>query len=173
MTCDSSPCLNGGTCQNTDSGTYNCTCPFPYMGVQCEETIPNPTEIPCAPGYYGTDCSIYCVPDNSCTGHYTCDPDGIRMCYPMWKGPDCNDYDIAPDNPINFECDGNTATRCKHGGTCFNKTCCCMPGYTGEDCESEIDECDSNPCQNGGTCNDYHTYYTCMCLDGKIILYIA
>lgn len=31
-------------------------------------------------------------------------------------------------------------------------TCTCMPGYTGVKCELEMQECDSNPCRNGGLC---------------------
>ena len=30
----------------------------------------------------------------------------------------------------------------------------------------EIDECDSIPCQNGGTCNDYINFYNCSCQPG-------
>ena len=30
--------------------------------------------------------------------------------------------------------------------------CDCAPGWTGDRCGTEIDECSSNPCQNNGTC---------------------
>ena len=30
--------------------------------------------------------------------------------------------------------------------------CTCDPAYTGDHCEEEIDECESNPCGNDGTC---------------------
>jgi EGF domain-containing protein len=32
---DDSPCLNGGTCTNTD-GSYTCQCVTPYIGANCE-----------------------------------------------------------------------------------------------------------------------------------------
>ena len=32
--------------------------------------------------------------------------------------------------------------------------CNCTDGYTGDTCGTEINECASNPCQNGGTCVD-------------------
>jgi len=30
----------------------------------------------------------------------------------------------------------------------------------------DINECSSDPCQNGGTCNDDVNGYTCVCADG-------
>lgn len=33
-------------------------------------------------------------------------------------------------------------------------------------CYVDIDECASNPCQNGGTCNDAVNSYTCLCVPG-------
>lgn len=46
---------------------------------------------------------------------------------------------------------------CVNGATCMNTgqgsyTCTCLPGFTGVNCELEMQECDSNPCRNGGVC---------------------
>jgi len=30
--------------------------------------------------------------------------------------------------------------------------CSCMTGYNGKNCEVDINYCDPNPCENGGTC---------------------
>ncbi|GIY93903.1 hypothetical protein CEXT_608941 [Caerostris extrusa] len=30
-----------------------------------------------------------------------------------------------------------------------------LPGYTGSNCQFHINECDSQPCQSGGTCVDH------------------
>ncbi|KAL3873052.1 hypothetical protein ACJMK2_036213 [Sinanodonta woodiana] len=44
--------------------------------------------------------------------------------------------------------------------------CICAPGYTGRDCETQVDECASDPCQNGGICIDLIPGYSCQCPDG-------
>ncbi|XP_077645003.1 neurocan core protein [Lonchura striata] len=67
----------------------------------------------------------------------------------------------APPDP----CQSNP---CLHGGTSrANGTVCgcsCAPGFTGENCEIDIDDCLSSPCQNGGTCIDEVNSFVCLCL---------
>ena len=46
---------------------------------------------------------------------------------------------------------------CENHASCVNNvlggyTCQCPDGYTGDICDTEVNECDPNPCQNGGTC---------------------
>ncbi|KFE60923.1 FG-GAP-like repeat-containing protein [Hyalangium minutum] len=45
-------------------------------------------------------------------------------------------------------------------------TCQCAPGYSGATCETNVNECESNPCLNGGTCTDGVNGYTCACTPG-------
>lgn len=69
-------------------------------------------------------------------------------------------------------------TSCNNGGTCvaysstekwcspsqLGQTCCqCPIGYTGLKCESDINECSSNPCLNGGVCDNLINSYRCNC----------
>ncbi|KAF3701731.1 Versican core protein Chondroitin sulfate proteoglycan core protein 2 [Channa argus] len=57
---------------------------------------------------------------------------------------------------------------CQNGGSCFKKEaqsiCICAPGYTGQQCETNVDDCQSNPCLNGATCVDGNNSFTCLCL---------
>ncbi|KAI8516124.1 hypothetical protein Bbelb_069370 [Branchiostoma belcheri] len=66
------------------------------------------------------------------------------------------------------------ACPCQNGGTCVPDPdmprgqgyyACVCPGYTGDECETEIDECQSNPCVNGGTCIDLVNGYNCTCTE--------
>ncbi len=45
-------------------------------------------------------------------------------------------------------------------------TCMCKPGYRGVLCQTDIDECQSQPCTNGGTCTDLVNRFNCTCLIG-------
>ncbi|XP_064597910.1 von Willebrand factor D and EGF domain-containing protein-like [Liolophura sinensis] len=62
---------------------------------------------------------------------------------------------------------------CKNDGKCIqseedplNKHLCqCIAGYTGEKCEVDIDECASNPCEQG-SCEDKVGGYDCVCDEG-------
>jgi len=40
--------------------------------------------------------------------------------------------------------------------------------FTGTNCSEEINECDSNPCQNDGTCVDGIGSYSCQCVSSIV-----
>ncbi|XP_011493822.1 PREDICTED: protein eyes shut [Ceratosolen solmsi marchali] len=46
--------------------------------------------------------------------------------------------------------------------------CYCIDGYTGINCETNWNDCWSNPCLNGGTCTDAVASYNCSCLEGFV-----
>ena len=41
-----------------------------------------------------------------------------------------------------------------------------LDGYTGEECEVEVDECIPDPCLNNGRCVDQLNGYICICSPG-------
>lgn len=71
------------------------------------------------------------------------------------------------------ECAGGP---CEHGGTCIDLIggfrCECPPEWTGDVCQLDVDECDSNPasklgpCINAKACNNTLGAFECTCLDG-------
>ena len=63
-----------------------------------------------------------------------------------------------------------TAVLVKMKGTCTDGvnmfTCSCVEGYTGTTCETDINECNSNPCEHSGACSDVVNGFTCNCVPG-------
>lgn len=59
---------------------------------------------------------------------------------------------------------------CSNGGLCKDEVnsflCTCLPGFQGQRCEEDINECESNPCKNGANCTDCVNSYTCTCPAG-------
>ncbi|CAH1774350.1 unnamed protein product [Owenia fusiformis] len=78
--CESAPCLNNGTCNETSiGGEFECTC---------------------SNYFYGNVCDVYCKPQDTCRGHYTCDENGGKVCLDGWRGDECttrvDDRDFCP-----------------------------------------------------------------------------
>lgn len=44
--------------------------------------------------------------------------------------------------------------------------CLCDSGWSGKNCDINNNECESNPCMNGGTCKDMTSGYVCTCRVG-------
>ena len=77
----------------------------------------------------------------------------------------CDYNDHMPDTV--HQCNQNP---CLNGGTCEKLddeyTCYCTPGFTGNNCEINHDDCvDNNACEPNGKCIDLIHGYVCICLD--------
>jgi hypothetical protein len=75
-------------------------------------------------------------------------------------GAQVGEHDYCKDSP------------CKHG-TCIDTgdafKCDCSPGFSGDDCSTDVDECAdaaNPPCKNGGTCTNTEGGFTCACAAG-------
>ncbi|XP_074254833.1 sushi, nidogen and EGF-like domain-containing protein 1 isoform X2 [Saimiri boliviensis] len=63
---------------------------------------------------------------------------------------------------------------CLNGGRCIEDcvpgdpsyTCSCLSGFTGRRCHLDVNECASQPCQNGGTCAHGINSFSCQCPAG-------
>lgn len=64
----------------------------------------------------------------------------------------------------------NMSAPCNNHGLCLDRNvtsyrCLCEAGYTGSDCEIDIDDCAGSPCFNGD-CVDKVNGYLCECPAG-------
>ncbi|XP_062589605.1 uncharacterized protein LOC134251235 [Saccostrea cucullata] len=94
----------------------------------------------------------------------------FRMQYRALTGADVSSvetpYVIFPGYPCQIK-------PCRNGGTCrvlsfTHYVCSCVDRYTGKNCETPVDPCVSDPCQNYGICHGNKDHYTfeCRCEQG-------
>jgi hypothetical protein len=50
--------------------------------------------------------------------------------------------------------------------SCVGVRCECLPGYVGQHCEQDYNDCLENKCQHGAQCVDAVNGYTCVCTEG-------
>ncbi|KAB7506967.1 Protein jagged-2, partial [Armadillidium nasatum] len=150
--CESNPCRNDGECVDLIDG-FRCICAVGYSGVQCETDIDLCNPNPCFNG-------AVCINTQS---DYFC------HCSDRWSGKNCSD---SRPKCVNPPCQGEVkyepSNICGKNGRCVSYfdgafSCVCDPGYTGQFCHININECESNPCQNGGTCVDQIDGFLCVC----------
>jgi Notch-like protein len=178
--CELNPCLNGAVCTDLVH-SFECACADGWApsGVSSLEDLVNGVALICSENV--DECL-----SNPCLHGATC-VDGVFeylcICSPNgWSGENCDaDVDECGSDP------------CLHGGVCSDSNtvgatigteddywntvadidvepyayaCKCIGGWEGENCADDIDECASNPCQNGGLCVDELDTYGCFCADG-------
>ncbi|XP_052789096.1 protein crumbs-like isoform X2 [Mya arenaria] len=160
-------CKNNGTCRGRPND-YVCNCTYGFKGARCEEINecePNPCfyngtchdmdlnfTCDCIIGTTGHDCSINIDDCN----HDLCN---LGQCIDGINSYECNCTDTGfygdqCENNID-DCNLN-GQPCQHNSSCIdgikNYTCSCYQGYTGKNCEIDIDECAATPCHFNSPC---------------------
>ncbi|XP_076841773.1 protein jagged-2 isoform X2 [Brachyhypopomus gauderio] len=168
--CAGSPCQNGGQCHPLTT-TYECQCAHGYTGPNCEVLVNL-----CSPNPCQNRAQCHALP-----GDFYC------SCSDEYEGRTCNQLrDHCRTSPCQVidSCTIAVATNatdkgvwhissnvCGPHGRCIsqsggNFTCACQPGFTGTYCHENINDCESSPCFNGGTCLDGVGSFQCLCPDG-------
>ena len=165
--CHYTTCENGGTCNNVGSSAV-CTCTAGWEGTLCEISINDcetndcihglcvdkhmSFECACYPGYSGDKCQIN---NDNCGGHLCHAGDCV-------DGNETYSCNCANTGFVGEFCDTECGPdTCIHG-TCSDK-CDCYLGWEGTDCNTEVNKCIPNPCENGA-CTPGNNSFSCACV---------
>ncbi|XP_062134609.1 LOW QUALITY PROTEIN: fat-like cadherin-related tumor suppressor homolog [Drosophila sulfurigaster albostrigata] len=137
--CGTQPCMNSGVCTDLGNDIFKCNCHARFTGELCEIDLDPCSSAPCL---FGGRC------DNHEPNNYTC------ICPIHLSGRRCEYGKFCTPNP------------CKNGGICEEgdgvSHCMCR-GFTGPNCEIDVNECDNQPCGNGATCINEAGSFRCIC----------
>lgn len=180
FTCKCLPGFEGLHCENNIDDCVDVKCPF---GEVCVD-LTNDYECRCPPGYAGDNCTVDLDPcaKEPCPRGAICETNQekgyICKCPPGFTGTTIN---ISGEAFTRVTCQlGETCEEdideCKNNpricneGICQNERgtfqCYCRPGYTGERCNLDFNECLSMPCRNNATCLNQINNYKCICPPG-------
>ncbi|XP_043980690.1 milk fat globule EGF and factor V/VIII domain containing b [Gambusia affinis] len=89
----------------------------------------------------------------------------ICICPDGFSGETCNETETGPCSPNPCQNDGVCeATGQSRRGDVFTEYICkCQPGYEGVHCQTNVNDCVGQPCENGGTCRDLDGDFKCHC----------
>jgi len=158
----------GGSCQNdvnectnTNVGraVHNCD-----ADATCSNTVGNFT---CTTQVCGENEQVvssgFDIALDGSSSNANCEPCSVGFTSSAGPSPTCTDLDECVQTSTSFPqlCDVNGTASCTHGINTRN--CVCNAGYEGDRCQTNINDCSPNPCQNGGVCTDLVNDYLCTC----------
>ena len=114
------------------------------------------------------NCKKVCAKDDLKKDGY-CDDDN-NHCGCQWDGGDCcgkSDKTAQLSYCKVCKCLDPSHKLTKASLTAHMFKCSCDAGWTGRNCDTDINDCLKNPCKNGGICKDVGAVkYTCACKSG-------
>ncbi|KAL5022311.1 hypothetical protein ScPMuIL_001466 [Solemya velum] len=137
------PCLENETTTRVGAERMS------QCGVLCQSgfyNLDNPCLL-CSASYHPGGNETDCLPTNcdteteNCTGKFL-----VYFCFNLTQGP------------------------CENGGSCIQKEsgfhCVCLAGFTGKQCQIQLNYCEFNSCHNNATCVEMGDNYRCNCMEG-------
>lgn len=167
--CVANPCLNRGVCEPRETGSYVCTCEKPWTGKNCEMVWKNPcTE----ESLKNTEITQFKDPWNE-RNYIICTDISIYHSMPCTTGTHFNEL-YGHCVRVGYEPVVCPRNYCKNDAECLidedeKFQCVCKPGFTGEFCEKNINECavgGGNEACAGGKCVDQFNGFFCECSNG-------
>ena len=173
--CASSPCANNALCtessveETVSVHAYQCTCADGFANGVCEYSFI---------AEYSDECAVSESSANE-TFSGNCDLD-VNECAssPCQNGAACTDSTANPElGPTQYTCVcalGFVNGQCEPDDGC---TSLCLPTYNEEcdiafptstfagNCDVDVNECASSPCQHGGRCEPGDGDFSCECPD--------
>uniref|UniRef100_A0A8B9JZ74 Neural EGFL like 2 n=1 Tax=Astyanax mexicanus TaxID=7994 RepID=A0A8B9JZ74_ASTMX len=180
-------CMEHSDCVNLDAGA-SCSCKEGFRSLRPDNAYCEDID-ECAEGKHycrentmcvNTPGSFMCIchtgyiriDDYSCTEHDECvsgqhNCDENALCFNTVGGHSCSCKPGYTGNGTICKalCDG----LCLNGGSCVSpNTCVCTQGFTGQRCETDIDECKvgRSTCANDTICFNLDGGYDCRCPHG-------
>ncbi|CAH3188858.1 unnamed protein product, partial [Porites evermanni] len=123
------------------------------------------------------DCGYACLEIPSCFSYNVAafpDVNGKLLCelLPSDKFNNSDKFNASKEFHHFYILSPCDSSPCKNTGKCVSLyqenryKCICVEGFTGKDCETNINDCVNIPCLNNGTCIDLINDFNCSCPPG-------